>query len=228
LGYVQGSRDIPDKYSHEPTMTGPLLRQSLAISAAGHIALFSFFSLSFGRRIPQAGFSQVSFWGAILQGRDPVSGPKPGNARETSAFVPKAEISTLDKNKETGLFALSGYQKPPVRSLLEGEKPVLPQGPTPLPAGLRSREPAIIFYPRLPYHFALYFKGRQTAHIELAFRSLSADKRTPLLVKRKISSGNLEADLLSMRYINRYLLAQRQFPSEKWQTVKIDLSTLDD
>ena len=38
-------------------------------------------------------------------------------------------------------------------------------------------------------------------------------------------SGNLEADLLSMRYINHYLSVQQQmFPVNKWQVVKIELS----
>jgi hypothetical protein len=58
---------------------------------------------------------------------------------------------------------------------------------------------------------------------------ISGDKRNSILVKRRISSGNLEADLLSMRYISRYLfMQQRGFVPNKWQTVKIDLSTVND
>jgi hypothetical protein len=86
-----------------------------------------------------------------------------------------------------------------------------------------------MFYPRLPYHFALYFKDRQTVHIELMFQVISGAQRNSILVKRRVSSGNLEADLLSMRYISRYLfIQQRGFAPNKWQTVKIDLSTAND
>ena len=71
----------------------------------------------------------------------------------------------------------------------------------------------------------LYFKDRQLAHIELAFNIISGQKINPVVVKRKISSGNLEADLLSMRYISHYLyIQQAAFPSDVWQEVKIELS----
>jgi len=45
------------------------------------------------------------------------------------------------------------------------------------------------------------------------------------VIKRKISSGNLEVDLLTMRYIGHYLfIQQKRFTPNNWQTVKIDLS----
>jgi len=129
--------------------------------------------------------------------------------QEKIAFTPLETIGRQEKDN----VSLTGFTREltPI-SLMSGRK-----------------ESAIMFYPRLPYHFALYFKDRQTVHIELAFAVISGDKRNSILVKRRISSGNLEADLLSMRYISRYLfMQQRGFVPNKWQTVKIDLSTAND
>jgi len=116
-------------------------------------------------------------------------------------------------------------KKPPVALSLNKDKIIFAQNLIPRYVASERKEPAIMFYPRLPYHFALYFKDRQTAHIELSFQVTSAGKRNSIMIKRKISSGNLEADLLSMRYISHYLFIQQaKGVANKWQTVKIDLS----
>ncbi len=87
----------------------------------------------------------------------------------------------------------------------------------------------MMLYPRLPYDFSLYFRDRQAAHIELAFNIKTAGNREEVAIKRKISSGNLEADLLSMRYISHYLFIQKtRFAPGVWQSVKIDLAARDD
>lgn len=86
-----------------------------------------------------------------------------------------------------------------------------------------------MFYPRLPHYFNLYFRHRQAAHIELMFNISASATASSIIIKRKISSGNLEVDLLSIRYIGNYLfIEQSRFPHNTWQTVKIDLSTKND
>ncbi len=90
----------------------------------------------------------------------------------------------------------------------------------------KARPPVFVFHPILPSSFRLYFKDRQTAHVELAFNMLTVSESMMLpVVKRKVSSGNLEADLLCKRYILNYLFAHREaFKASEWQTVKIELS----
>ena len=90
---------------------------------------------------------------------------------------------------------------------------------------MARRTQEILFHPLLPYSFPLYFKDRQVAHVELLFKILQDKLRSYILVKRKISSGNLEVDLLSVRYISHYLfLRQAAFAPGAWQVVKVDLS----
>jgi hypothetical protein len=95
---------------------------------------------------------------------------------------------------------------------------------------VRKKEPEIIFHPLLPYSFTLYFKDRQIAHVELLFNIVSnKGLRNAAVIKRKISSGNLEVDLLIMRYIEHYLFIQQaRFTPNTWQSVKIDLSAKSD
>jgi hypothetical protein len=104
-------------------------------------------------------------------------------------------------------------------------KPVLLQDIPPLFVKPQQKESVLVFHPLLPYQLQLYFKDRQTVHIELMFNIISGRENKAIVVKRKISSGNLEADLLSLRYISHYLFIQRaRFQPNNWQTVKIDLS----
>ena len=82
-----------------------------------------------------------------------------------------------------------------------------------------------MFYPRLSHDFMFYFKDRQAVHIELMFRIDGNEQMNQVVLKRKISSGNLEADLLCMRYLSHYLYTQKTaMPIDKWQAVKIDFS----
>ncbi len=92
-----------------------------------------------------------------------------------------------------------------------------------LPVETKKAASSIMFYPPMPYHFLLYFKDRQTAHMEVAFY-ISPEGRVSGL-KRKISSGNPEVDLLIMRNLTHFLnLCRTNFALDSWQTVKIDLS----
>lgn len=212
-------------------MTGPFFRQAIAISFLGHVTLFGMFSFSFGPRIPEADFSGVYFWGAVLRAPDMMkSRIRYAASYDKGALPVRSQISVLNKAKqEEGLLTYRDHKKPPVSPALSAEKPVFVPEPAQISPVAARKETAIMFYPRLPYHFALYFKDRQAVHIELEFQVKPADKRNFVLVRRKVSSGNLEADLLSMRYISRYLFMQeRGFAPGKWQAVKIDLSTLND
>jgi len=205
------------------------LEQAIVISLLGHITLFSMFSLSFGPKIPEVNFARVCFWGAIFRSPDLMNNRNFDIGYKTGRLTGKSEISVLDKINRENLLGSRDYLKPPVSLTFNQEKIVFMRESMPISLMSGRQESAIMFYPRLPYHFALYFKDRQTVHIELAFAVISGDKRNSILVKRRVSSGNLEADLLSMRYISRYLfMQQRGFVPNKWQIVKIDLSTVND
>ena len=205
------------------------LEQTIVISLLGHITLFSMFSLSFGPKIPEVNFARVCFWGAIFRSPDLMNNRNFDIGYKTGRLTGKSEISVLDKINRENLLGSRDYLKPPVSLTFNQEKIVFTRELMPISLMSGRKESAIMFYPRLPYHFALYFKDRQTVHIELMFQGISGDKRNSILVKRRISSGNLEADLLSMRYISRYLfMQQRGFVPNKWQIVKIDLSTVND
>ena len=66
-------------------------------------------------------------------------------------------------------------------------------------------------------------------HIELVFNLISQGNSKTIVMNRKISSGNLEADLLTKRYLGHYLFVQQgAYPADSWQTVKIDLSAKED
>jgi hypothetical protein len=96
-----------------------------------------------------------------------------------------------------------------------------------LPA--QRKDSSIMFHPLLPYQLQLYFKDRQAVHIELQFKIEPGMGRRSIAIRRKISSGNLEADLLSIRYMQHYLFIQQaRFSPDTWQTVKIDLTTKND
>ncbi|MFH0762395.1 MAG: hypothetical protein V1925_00710 [Candidatus Omnitrophota bacterium] len=220
-----------------------LFNKTIFISLLGHITVLGIFSLSFGSRIPRADFAGVSFWGAVLSGQQ-VAAPLP-LARENNL-----KIQPVAKKVQTKVFAkpglskisLSGqyfpaqagsrlilsdwWEKPQINTALNTKKKIdLPGVLFSLPAPLEKRDPMLLFHPVLPYGFSLYFKDRQVAHVEVMFNIESAGPRNSIAVKRKISSGNLEVDLLCARYIGHYLfIEQARFAPDKWQTVKIDLS----
>lgn len=82
---------------------------------------------------------------------------------------------------------------------------------------------SIMFHPTMPYHFLLYFKDRQTAHVEVDF--YISDEGEITRIKRRISSGNPEVDLLIMRNLVRFInLCKTNFALGSWRTLKIDLS----
>lgn len=202
------------------------LKKALFISTLGHFAVFSIFSFSFGKPTLQTKSAAVFFWGGLL---------RPG---DLNPFL-SAKIKAVTVLKESQVELMVQKLTPPP-DLFYPQRPALVLPPaagkltfapvlkfsTPL---LRKKETAITFHPLLPYHLAYYFKDRPKIHIELAFKTMPESRRGPVIIKRKISSGNLEADLLAMRYIGHYLFIQQsRFSASSWQTVKIELSAQND
>ncbi|MDD4894420.1 MAG: hypothetical protein PHW54_03805 [Candidatus Omnitrophica bacterium] len=208
-------------------MTNTFFRQAIVISFLGHITLFGMFSFSFGPKPAELNTSGISFLGAILRSADFMNSRYSYLKNRMGAFNAKSGILALDKINRDSFLAQDNYSKPQFLVSSNQEKMIFPPAITAAPViTARARQP-IMFYPNLPYHFALYFKDRQAVHIELDFQVALGEKRNSILVKRNISSGNLEADLLSMRYISRYIfIEQKGYAPNKWQTVKIDLSAL--
>lgn len=205
------------------------LRKTFWISVLGHLALFSIFSFSFGERIPKLGFGRVSFWGAILSRSDLISSQTFKRPDIRSLIFTKTHTAVLEKTKKEYPLIPHYYYKPPTNFTLNEDKIIFIPKVESASFVSKRKESTIIFHPLLPYHFLLYFKNRQTVHIELMFNIVSTDTTKSIIIKRKISSGNLEADLLATRYIGQYLFIQQKgFPTNNWQTVKIDLSAKND
>ena len=198
-------------------------RKTILLSALGHLAVFGIFGFSFGNRVPVAEYAEPSFWGQFLM-----------NSQVSSPFVSlpgKRLPETILPSKITPSFSAAdfdSYSKPQVSLCLNLKKEPLLEKPVQKPLFLKFNQPTVILHPVLPYGFTLYFKDRQIAHVELEYKFDSSQNRNLILLKRKISSGNLEVDLLSLRYIWHYLFIQQaDFTPGDWKTVKIDLSAQD-
>ncbi len=200
-----------------------VFRNTVVFSLLGHLTVFSLFSFSFGQRMPAANYAPVVFWGAILRSSDLVS------RQQARLKLASPDTRLLDKVVKESPAVSNAYIKPAAALAFNTEKIPFIQKTSLAPFTGRRKEPVIMFYPHLPYHFLLYFQDRQAVHIEIMFNVLSREKANAVIIKRKISSGNLEADLFTLRYIGHYLFIQQSgFPKDNWQTVKIDLSTKND
>lgn len=197
-------------------------RKSFFISFLGHLAVFGMFTFSFGYKMPEQNYAKVFFLGPILRNSDLttrlVSPKNVSWVKTEDRLIPTNKISTVSVTHEV-------YLKPSTALSFNEEKmnPALKIEP---PSSVyNKKEPSIMFHPYIPYHFLVYFKDRQKAHIELEFNITSSEGINSIILKRKISSGNLEADLLTMRYISHYLfIQQKRLSLNTWQTVKIDLT----
>ncbi|MGB4521593.1 MAG: hypothetical protein WBI28_06670 [Candidatus Omnitrophota bacterium] len=205
-------------------MISPNFKKTIFISLLGHITAFSIFTFSFGNKIQIANYANISSWGQVLKGYD----LRLGNNYNTSGNK-KLNFESLkapEAEKEASDYLLPrAYSKPFARLAMQDEKEVFSRHLTENQFPKRRKEAVVMFYPALPYHFILYFKDRQVVHIQLDYNAaLNVNKKNIITVRRKISSGNLEADLLCMRYIEHYLSIgqDRQFLGE-WKTVKIEL-----
>jgi len=208
------------------------LSRSFLVCFFGHLVILAIFSFSWDKPCSFLGYGQVYFLGNFFHPSGVVSErgffQYPSLLREparASSFLARRSLPLPLKPE---FFSPVIYNKPILPSTFAGEK--MSPEVHPLQLALPQSKPSsIIFYPQLPQQLLLFFKDRNQVHIELAFKILPQNKPNIILVKRKISSGNLEADLLSMRYISRYLFIQRfRFPLDSWQLVKIDLSPKSD
>lgn len=202
----------------------PSLKKSIAISFFWHIVVFSIFSFSFGKRIFKIDYPSVYFWGVML-----ISASDTHRSANTNiGKIAREKVDTLLASRpgpQRPLIFRYSLKKPPVSLRVDAEKASFTAPASALLPIPQKKKPVFEFYPLIPYHFTLYFRDRQVAHIELLFKINASGKMNSVAVKRKISSGNLETDLLVMRYINHYLfLQQAMFPADSWQEVKIDFS----
>ncbi|MDD4953722.1 MAG: hypothetical protein PHG40_02310 [Candidatus Omnitrophica bacterium] len=210
-------------------MISSIFKKSIVISLLGHMAAFGIFNITFGSLIPRADRSSVFFWGEFLNNSE-VSQERitPSIPAQRQVLFKKPDTTTIDKKGVVLVKQEGPYIKPTFYPQFSPQKTefIQPQALS-LPVVKKNKE--IIFHPLIPYGFTLYFKDRQVAHVELLFNTSSADIRRHPVVKRKISSGNLDADLLIMRYISHYLFIQEaRIPAGGWQSVKIDLSAKSD
>jgi hypothetical protein len=209
-----------------------VFKKSIFISLLSHVAVFSLFSLSFGNKITPIGYTHVAFLGQLLnhsQVNPPAAVLKNNfNLDKTgikTIFARNPDRMVLEEISEDSPYSYNYYLKPSMDLGLDNEKELFIAKTIVLAPPLPKREQTVILHPLLPYSFGLYFKDRQVAHVELMFQIIPAGNRNSILVKRKISSGNLEVDLLSMRYIGHYLfIQQNSFIPNNWQVAKIDLS----
>lgn len=211
-------------------MTDSIFKKTICFALLGHIAVFNLFSFSFGKKLLDANYSRVSFWGSVLLNSEFAMEKRSLNQPILKeALAKRAGILLFAKSSQDPPRLVNNYYKPPA-DLLPVEEKLSFRQIVPLAAFPRiKREPSITLYPNLPYNFLLYFKDRQIVHIELMFNIISQGKTNYIAIKRKVASGNLEADLLSMRYMNHYLSVQQsRFLPNKWQSVKIELSPRND
>lgn len=212
------------------------LSKTILISLLGHLVIFGLFSFSFGTKILAVNYANIFFWGGILSKYDLMDNGQPHNLMiKKSILKPfpikdelrkKTNIPKADKLRISSFKINDYYFKPQLESFLNNHKIIFIEK-TDFPSMLKieKKESTITFHPALPYHFNLYFKDRQVAHIGLKFNIITKGKTNSIIIKRKIASGNLEVDLLSMHYISHYLFIQQaRFLPDQWHRVKIELS----
>lgn len=200
------------------------LRIFLSCSFAGHIMVFSALALaqySLSPRPEAVFFGPAVYCGAMHAGAGPIPAvlarlqPRAG-AGHGAVVLPSADPA-VPVSVEHYVKPLAGISYISRREAVKS--PSIAQN---IPF---RKDPVFTLHPLLPYQFDLYFKDRQAVHIELEFSVTRSQSRNFVFLRRKISSGNLEADLLSMRYIGHYLFIQQaRFAADAWQTVKIEFS----
>ncbi|MGA2775454.1 MAG: hypothetical protein ABSE81_05275 [Candidatus Omnitrophota bacterium] len=202
-------------------MTGTAFKRILGLSLLFHFTLFSLFSFSLKGRITNFDYTSFYFFGRLFT---------PGSLIIQSNFkLVKPKSSFFHTISPEPLLPAPPYYRPALASGFLTEKESLPGSFNLAAVAPKRKPPEIIFHPVLPYGFPLYFNDRQVAHVELKFSIDDTDNPSYIKIKRSISSGNLEVDLLTMRYIQRHLFIERlKFKPASWQTVKIDLSERND
>jgi hypothetical protein len=220
-------------------MTDSLFKKTIFLSLLWHLAFLSAFRVSSGTHFPPAQYNGIFFWGSLLSRYDLLHGQAPIHPIGLGApygWAPNHPIGlgappdtlALDKNRPV-IPVTTCALKPLARLSFSNDKQVWRQDARTASSASHKKKSVVMFYPHLPYHFLLYFKDRQAVHIELTFIVAGTAQNNTIAIKRKISSGNLEADLLTARYLSHYLFIQQMgFPTNTWQTVKIELSPKND
>jgi hypothetical protein len=208
-------------------MIRAFFKNTVIISSLGHLLVFGMFSFSFYSNKPANQDLPLVFWGQILP-KAALDSVKPASITGL-AINPKLD-NVLPKILIPEPSLTINYSlKPEVVLPISVEKPAFTPPRVIIDPPPQKKDSSIMFHPLLPYQLQLYFKDRQAVHIELMFNIVTLRDKNSILIKRKISSGNPEVDLLSSRYINHYLFIQQaRFSRGNWQTVKIDLSTKND
>ncbi len=199
------------------------LRRFLLISLAGHIAVSALFGFSFYPSQNRLTYAPVVYMGE-LPGRLftlPVAGVK---AFPRLRDPLSSGAGFLPERSDAPVLSAECFIKPGVPVPAASNKSFVPAPAVITHAPVRQ-DSVLILHPLLPYQFDLYFKDRQTVNIEHEFMISRVGGRSLVNVRRSISSGNLEADLLSIRSISHYLYIQEErFVPDVWQKVKIEFS----
>jgi hypothetical protein len=206
-------------------MMKTLFRKTVLFSLLSHITLFGIFGLTFTGNAANLSNPDIYFWGGVLNNTG-ITGAQfmnLGNMKQIA--VTRGQPLGLGKDKDAVFGAPFLSIKPLVSAAFNESKPDFAREELAWIRPPKLKEPVIIFHPSLAHDFSLYFSDRQVVHVELDFKISPREGPEPVLVKRKISSGNLEVDLLIQRNIEHYLFIQEsRFAPGKWQTVKIDLT----
>jgi hypothetical protein len=182
--------------------------------------------LTFGKKVAESEFelTKIFFLGPILHKADYYLQSAQESESSPADRLKARNLATMLKpssSEAPGLISKDiSLKKPPTLILTESKAAYFKSVPS---AKINKADSSIVFYPPMPYHFLLYFKDRQVAHMEVAFYISPEGKISGL--KRKISTGNPEVDLLIMRNLFHFLnLCKSNFSLSSWQTVKIDLT----
>ena len=210
-------------------MINTVFRKILGLSFLCHLAVFTLFSLSLSNKITNINYTSFNFFGRLITTAQIMN---PQNFKLESAknlFFRNHDLLLLNKIERQPDISLHPSYRPMITSGFVTEKEELANNFGLTFIAPKRNEPKIIFHPVLPYDFSLYFNDRQVAHVELMFKVDANDNPNYIKIKRKVSSGSLEVDLLTTRYIERYLFnRQVRFEPSSWHTVKIDLSGKND
>lgn len=210
-------------------MSRGYFKKAVIFSLCGHFTALGLFGFSFGARLAPPAQTDILSYGAILGSRDlKEKEVRPGLKHAVSGLHSSEPLPEGNIRGSAAPLGV-GYLKPRLAISGAAAKPVFVPSSAKAYLAEKKGEPAVMLYPQLPYGFLLYFRDRQIVPIELEFSIASGeDEGSHILIKRKVSSGSLEADLLAMRTIKHYLFIQQgRFSRNKWQAVKIELSAKD-
>lgn len=216
-------------------MVNTAFKKILAGSIICHLAVFSLFSLSLNNRSAYPQYTSFCFLSRLFAVSPIMDLAKFKFKNGQGLFFTNQNLPWINKLDGRSVLPVYAPYKPIMKVQLRSlsgtvaGKENLPNNFGLILAPPKRKGQEIMLHPVLPYDFSLYFSDRQIAHVELMFSVGALDNPNYIKVKRRVSCGNLEVDLLSMRYIERYLFIQHmRFQPASWQTVKIDLSGKND